>query len=282
MKKLKYVLFLFIMLLPFCVKALDLSQLPYEVGTNEGIEFNLIDNKYVSFVYEGIEEININTSNVTDFNVIGSKNIILNSDTTIQNLKFVSKEDSEESVVIPFIVYKQGEGNQSINLTDINVVGYKLKFDSNKKDFVVNVPSDINEVYIDTKTEGNMTTVTGAGLVELKEKNTKVEIIVENDMLGANTYTVTIVKKNRYIGIIIAFIAIFVLLVGVLLFFFRKYQDKFSHVDPKVLESKVKEINVEEIIKQNAENKNINDVSNETITPGVLTPRTMIPEEENK
>ncbi len=284
MKKFKYVLFLLIMLLPVYVKAMDLSILPYEIKTNEGISFYNYDDKFVAYVSEEYNELNIITSNVSGFDVVGNTNIILNSDTTIQNFRFINKEETGESVVIPFVAYKQGPGNQSIVLTDLEVVGYNLKYNSEKNDFVVNVPSDIDKVYINAVKEGNFTTVSGDGLVELKEKKTKVEIVVENNTLGSNTYTITIVKKNKFIGVIIAFVVAFLALTGVLLYFFRKYQDKFSHVDPDILKKNVKEIDVDEIIKQNAEKKknNINDVSNETFKPGVLTPRTLIPEEDKK
>ena len=284
MKKFKYVLFLLIMLVPVYVNALDLSILPYEIKTNEGVSFYNYDDKFVAYVSEEYYELNLNTSNVSGFDVVGNTNIILNSDTTIQNFRFVNKEETGESIVIPFVAYKQGPGNQSIVLTDLEVVGYDLKYNSEKTDFVVNVPSNIDKVYINAVKEGNFTTVSGDGLVELNDKKTKVQVVVENNTLGSNTYTITIVKKNKLIGIIIAFVAAFLVSTGVLLYFFRKYQDKFSHVDPDILKANVKQIDVDEIIKQNAEKKknNINDVSNETIKPGVLTPRTLIPEEDKK
>ncbi len=282
MKKLKYVLLFLVMLLPVCVHAIDLTDFPFEISTSEGIVFANNDDSFVAYVSEEFTELNLVTSNIAGFDVVGSTNIVLNNKTTIQNIRFVSKENSEEGIVIPFIAYKQSEGSQSIVLTDLEVVGFKLNYDSQKNDFTVTVPSDIDKVYINATTEGNFTNVYGAGLVELNDKKTKVEIVVENAMIGSNTYTVTIVKKNKVIGLIIGFVVILALVVGVLLYFFKKSQDKFSKVNPDILNSRTKDIDVDEIIKQSAEKKNINNVSSETITPGVLTPRTLIPEEDNK
>lgn len=283
MKKIKYFMLFIIMLIPVCVNALNLSDLPPEIQTKEGIVFNIEDDKYAAYVYDVYDELNIITDDVASFSVEGNKNIILNDDITIQNFKFVTKDGFNEIAIVPFVIHKQGFGNQSIILTDIDVVGYDLKYNPEKSDYVVSVPSNIDEVYIKTTKEGNLTIVNGDGLVELKDKKTKVEITVINDNVGINTYTVTIVKKNTTFNIIIVTIIIFGLLVGVLLFFFKKYQDKLSKIDPNILKSKVKELDVEDIIKKNAEKKEeINAISNETITPGVLTPRTLIPEEDKK
>ncbi len=283
MKKIKYFMLFIIMLIPVCVNALNLSDLPPEIQTKEGIVFNIEDDKYAAYVYDVYDELNIITDDVASFSVEGNKNIILNDDITIQNFKFVTKDGFNEIAIVPFVIHKQGPGNQSIILTDIDVVGYDLKYNPEKSDYVVSVPSNIDEVYIKTTKEGNLTIVNGDGLVELKDKKTKVEITVINDNVGINTYTVTIVKKNTTFNIIIVIIIIFGLLVGVLLFFFKKYQDKLSKIDPNILKSKVKELDVEDIIKKNAEKKEeINAISNETITPGVLTPRTLIPEEDKK
>ncbi len=283
MKKIKYFMLFIIMLIPVCVNALNLSDLPPEIQTKEGIVFNIEDDKYAAYVYDVYDELNIITDDVASFSVEGNKNIILNDDITIQNFKFVTKDGFNEIATVPFVIHKQGPGNQSIILTDIDVVGYDLKYNPEKSDYVVSVPSNIDEVYIKTTKEGNLTIVNGDGLVELKDKKTKVEITVINDNVGINTYTVTIVKKNTTFNIIIVIIIIFGLLVGVLLFFFKKYQDKLSKIDPNILKSKVKELDVEDIIKKNAEKKEeINAISNETITPGVLTPRTLIPEEDKK
>ena len=285
MKKLRYLIFIFVMLIPIYVNALDLSSLPFEIQTNEGIVFNYIDDEYVAYCYDSTTtDLNIITDGITNFDIIGSKNIILNSNTTIQNLKFISKEGINESATIPFVVHKLADGNQSIVLSNLEVVGYDLKYDSNKNDFTVKVPNNINKVYVNAVKEGNFTTVTGDGLVELNENKTKVEITVSNLTLGTNVYTVTIVKENKLLNTFIIMIIIFAALVVILLFIFKKYQDKILKIDPNILKSKVKEINVEEIIKQNAETtkENTNNISNETITPGILTPRTLIPEEDKK
>ena len=271
--------------MPTLVFAEDLSSLPSEITSAEGIKINNYSSKYIGYTEGTYETFSIDPSVFNGLYIDGPISFTLNEDKTIYNVKAYRNSEKTDYIIIPIEINKPGFEEQSTVLKDLEVVGYDLKYNSVLNDFKLTVSSDIDEVYINPTVSGNLTYVNGAGVVKLDKKTTEVELEVINPLIQeSNIYKITIVKKNKIISVVIICIVIFALLIGILLFLFKRYQDKFSHVDPNILKSKVKEIDVEEIIKQNAEKKpeNINDVSNETITPGVLTPRTLIPEEDKK
>ena len=287
MKYIKKILVLLIALIPFAVSASDISTLPAKIETSEGIVFYNYGDKYWGYSIPEEDTVVINPSSYfTDyyFEESGNINILLNDSKTIYNVKAYVNSDKNSFVTIPFEIVKPSKEEQSVILKDLEVVGFNLDYKPNLNEYKVTVPDYVTEVYINAVPQGNLTKMAGDGIVKLDKKTNVVEVEVYNEMVGVSHYKITIVKKNIALTYIIFTSIFFIAMIGVMLFFFKKYQDKASTVNPNILKRKIKEVNVDEIISSVKEknNDNMNDIAGENITPGVLTPRTMIPDENNK
>lgn len=285
MKRVKHLLFLFIMMIPVVVSA-SINELPETVETNEGLTFYNNGSEYSAYVSDSTNEINLKLDNFTGYTIQGSNKFYINDNVTVYNLLFTDRDDQSgiSTKVVPFRVVKQNSETQSIVLNNLEVVGYKLDYKSTLNEYTVTVPSNIDSVYINAEVAGNVSYAEGAGIVKLDGKKTVATIVVSNPGLGESTYTVTIVKKNYILTTIIIAIVILALVVGILLFLFKKYQDKVSTVSTNILNKDVKDLDIDSIVKASEEKKTKKEdnVSNESLTPGVLTPRTMIPEDKTK
>lgn len=285
MKRIKMFLITIIFMIPIFVSAEDLSSLPYTFENSDGTMFYNYTEKYSGIVENYYEEITIDPSKITsDYYFDGPVNILLNDKVTIYNIKGYFSQNKETYTIIPIEIIKKDEKEQSIILKDLKVVGYKLDYKDNINDYTVEVPSNIDKVYVIGTPIGNTTTVTGGGIVELKDKTTKIELEVANNDIGTSTYRITIVKKNKTLTFVLIVSLIFIIIIVVIIILFKKYLDKASSINPEILKRKIKEVNAEDIIKsaKEKENNKMNDISGENITPGVLTPRTMIPDNDNK
>ena len=284
MKRLKYV-FLFILLIPVFVKAEDITMFTQIIDVGNEVKLYNYGDRYHGVAGYDVNSITLDPSNISsEYYFDGIVNITLNQDTTIYNLKAYHTSEKTDYVVVPIEIVRLKNGDESIVLEDLDVVGYKLDYKSNVTDYKVIVPSDIKEVYINAVGVGNLTQISGDGVIKLDNKKTVHVLEVYNESLGTNKYTITIVKKNKIIPVVIIMLCVFALIIGIMIFYFKKYQDKISNVNPDIFKSKAKEIDVEDIIKQSEEKKkeSNDNVSSEVLTPGVLTPRTMIPEEQEK
>jgi hypothetical protein len=283
-KRLKYV-FLFILLIPVFVKAEDITMFTQIIDVGNEVKLYNYGDRYHGVAGYDVNSITFDPSNISnEYYFDGIVNITLNQDTTIYNLKAYYTSEKTDYIVVPIEIVRLKNGDESIVLEDLDVVGYKLDYKSNVTDYKVIVPSDIKEVYINAVGVGNLTQISGDGVIKLDNKKTVHVLEVYNESLGTNKYTITIVKKNKIIPVVIIMLCVFALIIGIMIFYFKKYQDKISNVNPDILKSKAKEIDVEDIIKQSEEKKkeSIDNVSSEVLRPGVLTPRTMIPEEQEK
>ena len=287
MKSVNKILVLLIALIPFVVSASDISTLPAKIETSEGIVFYNYGDKYWGYSMPEVDTIVLNPSSYFPeyyFEVDGNINVLLNDTKTIYNVKAYANSDKNSFVTIPFEIVVPANEEQSVTLKDLDVVGFNLDYKPNLNEYKVTVPDYVTEVYVSAIPQGNLTKIAGDGIIKVDKKTNEVNIEVYNETVGVSNYKITIVKKNIAITYIIFTSIFFIAIIGVMLFFFKKYQDKASSVNPSILKRKIKEVNVDEIISSVKEkNKdNMNDIAGENITPGVLTPRTMIPDENNK
>ena len=84
-------------------------------------------------------------------------------------------------------------------LTNLYIVGYPIEFDKRNKHYTIDVPYDLNELYIMANTfEGY--TIDGTGIVKLNKKgNTDINIVVKKDDYVNNTYTIRVRKTFKNI-----------------------------------------------------------------------------------
>jgi len=222
MKKLFYILTIMMVFIPLTfVKALDYEEyLPSLINTNEGVVFNQDEDGYVATVDGSYSELNLIFDSYTGVIVDGPSKFVLTDGYNEQNLRFYIVGDESEisscdikscpqSTVVKLKVnriYKNGEGE---GLDNLRVVGADLKFLKENTHYNVDVPSNIEEIYIEATPSSNSSKVTGAGVIKLDKKNTSVTITVSNDFYGDKTYTVNIRKRS----INIVYIVIIALLV---------------------------------------------------------------------
>ena len=285
MKRIKYLLFILITMIPVVVNA-SIDGLPPSISANDGIIFYNDNEEYVAYTANDINQVTLNLDTFSSYSVQGSNTFIINDNITIYNIILTSTdiEGETNNIIVPFKIVKKDKNEQSIILNNLEVVGYDIKYKSTLNDYKVYVPHNIDSVYINAVVTGNVTEVDGAGVVKLDDKKTVASISVTNPGLGNSTYKITIIKKNYVLRAIVIAIIVFAIIIGILVFLFKKYQDKISSVNPDILKRDAKDLDIDSIVKANEEKKpkQEDNVSNESLTPGVLTPRTMIPEDKTK
>ena len=278
-----FLIVLFSLFFTINVNAYSITDMPDIISSEEGIDFYLdSDGIYSALSSNDVNQITLKLDVSEGTTVEGSKTFLLNDGVTIHNVKFVvagELPEMEMSKVVSFKVTRQDTEDYSLALDDLKVVGFNIKYNKNKTNYEVKVPSNLKEVYVYAKAIGNSTTVSGDGLVNLVGKSTNVIVNVYNPSLGSSEYVITIVKKNYILTSIIITSLVFLAVIGVLLYLFKKYKDKVSNIDINVLNKGVENVDVSAFLNKE-ENKGINDIANENIKKGVVeaTPD----KEENK
>ena len=252
------------------------------IETDEGINFYRDEEGvYSAYFPNEYSETHLKIDFDNDITVNGSKSFVLNDDVTIHNISLTintGEEGMTVSKIMTFKVIRQNNESYSLALDDLQVVGYDLKYNKDKTNYVVNVPSSLKKVYVYAKPVGNSTHINGDGLVTLDTKSTNVILTVVNPSLGDSEYTITIVKKNYLLRTIVITSLVFLVVIAVILYLFKKYKDKVSSVDINVLKKGVNDLDVSSIISSDA-NRGLNDIANENIKKGVVEAPTP---EENK
>ena len=209
MKKLFYVLAIMMAFIPLTfVKALDYEDyLPGSLNTNEGVVLYFDGEGYSATVDGTYSELNIRFDSYSDVIVDGPSKFILDNGYNEQKVRFYIVEEGSgitscdaencpENVIVKLKVYRVYKNGEGAGLDDLKVVGADLKFLKENEHYTVEVPSNMDEIYIDATPSSESSTVTGAGVVKLDKKNTSVTIKVSNDFFGEKTYTVNIRKKS--------------------------------------------------------------------------------------
>lgn len=288
MKRMK-ILFIFVLLiiLPITVNGLSIEELPMTITTTEGVEFYNNGNGYTAYTGKQNEVLHLNLQFADYLKVEGSPTFLLNDGVTVYNIKLIQSFDSEEgeeihdeTLVVPFSVTRQSDDTITTLLDNFQVVGYDLTYDKKDNSYKAYVPSDIDKAYVYVKTNGSATVVRGAGLIELNDKSTSVNIVVANPEFNDEEYKITIIKKNYILRTIIICSLIGVAIIGIILFVFKKYRDKVAIANPNSLNKGLGDINIDSIVKD--ANKEMNNISNENLESGVLAPRTPSNEEKNQ
>ena len=84
-------------------------------------------------------------------------------------------------------------------LTNLYIVGYPIEFDKRNRHYTIDVPYDLNELYIMANTYENYT-IEGTGIVRLNQKGTtEINIVVKKDNYISNTYTIKARKTYKNI-----------------------------------------------------------------------------------
>ncbi len=84
-------------------------------------------------------------------------------------------------------------------LNNLYIVGYPIEFDKKNRHYTIDVPYDLDEIYIMASSfEGY--TIDGTGIVKINKKgNTEVTITVKKDNYINNTYTINVRKTYKNI-----------------------------------------------------------------------------------
>ena len=103
-----------------------------------------------------------------------------------------------------YILRVNKTGSNNNNLAYLAVIGYNLDPAFNKSNLVynVNVPNDVNSVYLDAVADDENATITGIGPVNLSDGKNVFEVIVTSESGKTKVYTVNIFKglsDNAYL-----------------------------------------------------------------------------------
>ena len=103
-------------------------------------------------------------------------------------------------------------------LNNLYIVGYPIEFDKKNRHYTIDVPYDLDEIYIMASAfEGY--TIDGSGIVRLNKKgDTEINIIVKRDNYVNNTYTINVRKTYKNVlwyvitgALLVALIAVIIL-----------------------------------------------------------------------
>ena len=226
MKKLFYVLTIMMVFIPVTfVKALDFEDyLPSSLNTNEGVSLYLDDDGYSATVDGTHSVLNLVFDNYSNLIVEGPSKCVLDDGYNEQKIRFYIVEEGSgitscdiktcpDYVVVKLKVYRISKDGEGAGLDNLKVVGADIKFLKENEHYTVEVPSNMEEIYIEATPSSESSNVTGAGVVKLDKKITSITINVENAFFGNKTYTVNIRKKSintLYIVIIVLLVVGFI------------------------------------------------------------------------
>lgn len=226
MKKLFYVLTIMMVFIPLTVvKALDYEDyLPGSLNTTEGVVFYPDEDGYTATVDGTYSVLNLVFDNYSNVIVEGPSKFVLDDGYNEQKLRFYIIDENSgitscdiktcpNYVVVKLKVYRISKDGEGAGLEDLKVVGADIKFLKENEHYTVEVPSNMEEIYIEATPSSESSTVTGAGIIKLDKKNTSVTIKVSNDFFGEKTYTINIRKKSintLYIVIIVLLVVGFI------------------------------------------------------------------------
>ena len=102
-------------------------------------------------------------------------------------------------------------------LNNLYIVGYPIEFDKRNRHYTIDVPYDLNELYIMANAfEGY--TIDGTGIVKLNKKgSTEINIVVKKDNYINNTYTIKVRKTYKNILWYVITGALFIALIAVII-----------------------------------------------------------------
>lgn len=109
-------------------------------------------------------------------------------------------------------------------LTSLYVVGYPISFDKKNRHYTIDVPYDLDELFIMASTYDGYT-IEGSGIVKLNKKgDTELNIVVKKDNYINNTYTIKVRKtyKNILWYIITGSLFIALIVVSILSYISKK------------------------------------------------------------
>lgn len=259
MKKLFYILITLMVFIPLSfVKALDYEDyLPSSINTSEGVVLYPDEDGYVATVDGTYSELNLVLGTYSNVIVEGSSKFILDNGYNEQKVRFyIVEEDSgisscdinscPEYVVAKLKVYRISKDGEGVGLEDLKVVGADLKFLKENEHYTVEVPSNMDEIYIEATPSSESSKVTGTGVIKLDKKVTSVTINVENAFFGNKTYTVNIRKKsiNTLYIVIIA-----LLVIGFIAYFIYSKKSSLKTINKNDLKSDLNSIDKEKIMK---------------------------------
>lgn len=118
---------------------------------------------------------------------------------------------------------KVSNHNGTIKLDEFRVVGYDLNKEDGK--YILNIDEDVDEIYILASSKDESVKVSGAGIIDIKNKN---RVVIDAEKDGINSkYIIKIEKKRDNASIIIG--ALIIIILGMLTYIIIDWKKNKSY-----------------------------------------------------
>ena len=146
---------------------------------------------------------------------------------TVQNTEFVNNDSTytagakrveiQVSASKTTVTVEKSDDLDVPMLNNLYIVGYPIEFDKRNRHYTIDVPYDLNEIYIMANAFENYS-IEGTGIVNLNKKGTtEINIVVKKDNYISNTYVIKVRKTYKNILWYVITGSLFVALIAVII-----------------------------------------------------------------
>lgn len=148
------------------------------------------------------ESVVINATAQEGISIVGTgiKNLTYGKNVAELILKNSSGQTNSYQVII---TRPDDKNNYDTKLTYLKVVNYGFAFEPNKTEYTIDVPYNVDEIYVIAETLDNDINISGAGLKTLTRGNNKIYIKVSYGELASTTYVITVTRNYSFMFLIV-------------------------------------------------------------------------------
>lgn len=164
--------------------------------TVNDFEVTYQDGKYFATVNYDTESVEVNATADERITIIGqgTRNLAVGKNV----VELVIKNELNEATTIQVIITRPEDTNfYDTTLSSLRVVGYKLDFNKDKKEYTLTVDSSVKEIYVIAESNNTDVAITGAGLKTLVKGKNDIHILSQYGNKFSTEYIIHVKRSNN-------------------------------------------------------------------------------------